>query len=83
MEDKICHIFHHGLTIYIKKYLPYPEGDRKRLTNHFFKKKSKVIIHLACINSNITCAKIKFQLVENGYSHLLQIFFWNVSISHR
>ena len=42
MEDKICHIFHHGLTIYIKKYLPYPEGDRKRLTNHFFKKKSKI-----------------------------------------
>ena len=26
MEDKICHIFHHGLTISIELYLPYPEG---------------------------------------------------------
>ena len=26
MEDKICHIFHHGLTISNEQYLPYPEG---------------------------------------------------------
>ena len=26
MEDKICHIFHHGLTISIEQYLPHPEG---------------------------------------------------------
>ena len=26
MEDKICHIFHRGLTISIEQYLPHPEG---------------------------------------------------------
>ena len=26
MEDKICHIFHHGLTTSIELYLPHPEG---------------------------------------------------------
>jgi len=40
MEDKICLIFHHGLTISIELYLPHPEGatvalliTKKRMNN--------------------------------------------------